>query len=169
MLTRTAGVELGPHGILVVGVGPGAVETPINLETMKDPAKMKTLDTAIPLGRMAKSAEIGAVVAFLAGEGASYLTATTIFADWRPISILRCRARGRSKPPIGRSAAVSTWPLIQLNPCWRRMTVDQIRHQSEFVMAQVTVIINGRQFGAAESTLTARLPLHQRYLAHQTF
>ena len=37
MLTRTAGVELGPHGILVVGVGPGAVETPINLSTMNDP------------------------------------------------------------------------------------------------------------------------------------
>ena len=50
MLTRTAGVELGPHGITVVGVGPGAVETPINLSTMQDPAKMKTLDTAIPLG-----------------------------------------------------------------------------------------------------------------------
>jgi glucose 1-dehydrogenase len=74
-------VELGPAGILVVGVGPGAVETPINLETMKDAAKMKTLDTAIPLGRMAKSDEIGNVVAFLAGDGASYLTATTIFAD----------------------------------------------------------------------------------------
>jgi glucose 1-dehydrogenase len=81
MLTRTAGVELGPHGITVVGVGPGAVETPINISTMHDPAKMKTLDAAIPLGRMAKPAEIGNVVAFLAGDGASYLTATTIFAD----------------------------------------------------------------------------------------
>ena len=30
MLTRTAGVELAPHDVLVVGVGPGAVETPIN-------------------------------------------------------------------------------------------------------------------------------------------
>ena len=30
MLTRTAGVELGPHGVTVVGVGPGAVATPIN-------------------------------------------------------------------------------------------------------------------------------------------
>jgi len=81
MLTRTAGVELGPHGVLVVGVGPGAVETPINLSTMNDPGKMKTLDAAIPLGRMAKSAEIGSVVVFLAGDGASYLTATTVFAD----------------------------------------------------------------------------------------
>jgi len=81
MLTRTAGVELAPHGILVVGVGPGAVATPINLSTMNDPAKMKTLDAAIPIGRMAQPEEIGSVVAFAAGEGASYLAATTIFAD----------------------------------------------------------------------------------------
>jgi glucose 1-dehydrogenase len=81
MLTRTAGVELATHDILVVGVGPGAVETPINISTMKDPAKMKTLDAAIPIGRMAKPEEIGSVVAFLASEGASYLAATTVFAD----------------------------------------------------------------------------------------
>ncbi|MGH9032935.1 MAG: glucose 1-dehydrogenase [Acidimicrobiia bacterium] len=81
MLTRTAGVELASHGILVVGVGPGAVATPINVSTMDDPAKMKVLDQAIPLGRMAKPEEIGSVVAFLAGDGASYVTATTIFAD----------------------------------------------------------------------------------------
>ncbi|MCI0388856.1 MAG: glucose 1-dehydrogenase [Acidobacteria bacterium] len=81
MLTRTAGVELAPHNILVVGVGPGAVATPINLSTMKDPALLKKLDDAIPLGRMARPEEIASVVAFLAGDGASYLTATTIFAD----------------------------------------------------------------------------------------
>ncbi len=81
MLTRTAGVELAPHNILVVGVGPGAVATPINLGTMNDPALLKKLDNAIPLGRMAKPEEIANVVAFLAGDGASYITATTIFAD----------------------------------------------------------------------------------------
>lgn len=81
MLTRTAGVELAPHGILVVGVGPGAVATPINLGTMHDPALLKKLDAAIPLGRMARPEEIASVVVFLAGDGASYLTATTIFAD----------------------------------------------------------------------------------------
>jgi glucose 1-dehydrogenase len=81
MLTRTAGLELGPYGVLVVGVGPGAVATPINVSTMQDPGKMKTLDNAIPLGRMADPAEIGKVVAFLAGDGASYMTATTVFAD----------------------------------------------------------------------------------------
>jgi glucose 1-dehydrogenase len=81
MLTRTAGVELGPHGIQVVGVGPGAVATPINTQTMNDPAAMKTLDAAIPLGRMAEPEEIASLVAFLADEGAAYITATTIFAD----------------------------------------------------------------------------------------
>jgi glucose 1-dehydrogenase len=81
MLTRTAGIELGPHGINVIGVGPGAVATPINTSTMNDPEKMATLDAAIPLGRMAEPHEIGSVVAFLASEGAAYLTATTVFAD----------------------------------------------------------------------------------------
>jgi glucose 1-dehydrogenase len=81
MLTRTAGVELAPHNVLVVGVGPGAVATPINLSTMTDPALLAKLNGAIPLGRMAKPAEIASVVAFLSGDGASYLTAMTIIAD----------------------------------------------------------------------------------------
>src|ERR1035438_8463258 len=54
MLTRTAGVELAAHNIHVVGVGPGAIATPINLSTMDDPALLAKLDAAIPLGRMAK-------------------------------------------------------------------------------------------------------------------
>jgi len=81
MLTRTAGMELGPQGVLVVGLGPGAVATPINASTMQDPAKMQTLDNAIPLGRIAQPEEIAKVVAFLDGNGATYMTATTVFAD----------------------------------------------------------------------------------------
>ena len=81
MLTRTAGVELAPHGIRVVGVGPGAVATPINLSTMNDPALMAKLNAAIPLGRMAKPEEIADIVVFLAGDGGGYIAATTIFAD----------------------------------------------------------------------------------------
>src|SRR5277367_1403819 len=81
MLTRTAGVELAPHGIRVVGVGPGAVATPINLSTMNDPALLAKLNAAIPLGRMAEPDEIANVVVFLASDAAKYITATTIFAD----------------------------------------------------------------------------------------
>jgi len=81
MLTRTAGVELAPHGITVVGVGPGAVGTPINKETLADPTLMKELTGTIPLGRIAETSEIAELVAWLASDESSYVTATTIMVD----------------------------------------------------------------------------------------
>jgi len=81
MLTRTAGVELGPHDVRVVNVGPGAVATPINASTISDPDKLKTLNAAVPLGRMAQPQEIADVVVFLASGKSGYLTATTVFVD----------------------------------------------------------------------------------------
>lgn len=81
MLTRTAGVELAPHGILVVGVAPGAVHTPIDAATLADPEQRAKLESAIPLGRVAEPEEIARLVAFLASDAASYATATTYVID----------------------------------------------------------------------------------------
>ena len=61
--------------------GPGRGGNADQSQHDEDPAKLAKLDAAIPLGRMARPEEIASVVAFLAGDGASYLTATTIFAD----------------------------------------------------------------------------------------
>src|SRR5262245_15945071 len=81
MLTRTAGVELAPHGITVVGVAPGAVWTPIDAVTLSDPKEKARLEAAIPIGRVAQPEEIAAVVAFLASDSASYGTAATYTVD----------------------------------------------------------------------------------------
>ena len=81
MLTRTAGVELAPHGITVVGVAPGAVHTPIDEVTLSDPDAKARLESAIPLGRVAEPQEIANLVAFLASDGASYGTAATYTVD----------------------------------------------------------------------------------------
>jgi len=81
MLTRTTGVELAKYGINVVGIGPGAVATPINTSTMSDPEKLQKLDSFIPIGRMAKPNEIASLVAWIASDDSSYVTAATFFVD----------------------------------------------------------------------------------------
>ena len=81
MLTRTAGVELAPHGITVVGVGPGAINTPINAATLANPAQEAKLDASIPLGRVGSPEEVANLVRWLASDEASYVTATTYFVD----------------------------------------------------------------------------------------
>ena len=62
-------------------MAPGAVDTPINARTVADPAAVARLDAAIPLGAIAKPEQIGDVVAFLAGDAASYITGTTVVVD----------------------------------------------------------------------------------------
>ncbi|SBN61612.1 glucose 1-dehydrogenase [Curtobacterium sp. 9128] len=81
MLARSGGVELGPHGVRIVNIAPGAVDTPINTATTSDPDKLEQLDAAIPLGRPAKPHEIAEVVVFLASGKAAYMTSTTVTID----------------------------------------------------------------------------------------
>jgi len=81
MLTATAGVELAPHGIMVVGVGPGAIATAMNASMRADPEQHAALLSAIPLGRVGEAAEVARLVVWLASDQSSYATATTFFID----------------------------------------------------------------------------------------
>ncbi len=81
MLTRNAAIELAQYGITVVGVGPGAIATPINKSTLDDDEKKKALERQIPLGRIGEPEEVARLVAYLASDAASYITGTTFFID----------------------------------------------------------------------------------------
>lgn len=81
MLTRTLALELAPHQINVIGVGPGAVATPINRDVLGSSGLLDQLKAQIPWGRLAAPEEIARVVAFLASSSADYLTGTTVFVD----------------------------------------------------------------------------------------
>ena len=76
--TKALALELGPYGIRVNAVCPGDVETPLlaaQLAGADDQAQLKKeMASLYPLGRIARPAEIAAVICFLASEEASFVT-----------------------------------------------------------------------------------------------
>lgn len=81
MMMRNLAVELGPLGITINNVAPGAIETPINTKLMNDPEKLGALLKNIPLGRLGQPQDVAGLVAFLASSDADYVTGTTFFVD----------------------------------------------------------------------------------------
>lgn len=81
MMTKTLAQEAAEHGVRVLAVAPGAIQTPINQNVWGDPAGLKDLLDKIPYGRLGTPEEIGRLVAVLASDDASYVTGTTVFAD----------------------------------------------------------------------------------------
>lgn len=81
MMARNLAVELGPYGITVNNVAPGAIETPINTKLLNDPDKLNALLQNIPLGRLGQPDDVSGLVAFLASDDAAYVTGSTFFVD----------------------------------------------------------------------------------------
>jgi glucose 1-dehydrogenase len=81
MLMRNLAVELGPHGITVNNVAPGAIITPINTKLLDNKPELDALLNNIPLGRMGKPEEVAGMVAYLASEEAAYATGSTYVLD----------------------------------------------------------------------------------------
>ena len=81
MVMRDLAVELGPLGITVNNIAPGAIDTPINTALLADKPKLNALLANIPLGRLGKPEEVAALAAFLASDDAAYVTGSTYFID----------------------------------------------------------------------------------------
>jgi len=81
MLMRDLSVELGPLGITVNNIAPGAIATPINAKMMADPKELQPLINNIPLGRLGKPEEVAGLAAFLASDDAAYITGSTYVID----------------------------------------------------------------------------------------
>jgi glucose 1-dehydrogenase len=81
MLMRTICVELGPHGITVNNIGPGAIDTPMDAPLKAHPDLMQQLLAEIPVGRMGQPEEIAGLATYLASDEAGYVTGSTYFID----------------------------------------------------------------------------------------
>jgi len=77
--TKSVAREVAQRGITVNAVAPGYVETELT-GTLPEKVKGQILEQ-VPMGRFGQPEEISEVVAFLAGEGAGYVTGQTITVD----------------------------------------------------------------------------------------
>jgi len=79
-LTRVLAVELGRRNVLVNAVAPGFIETDMS-QAVRNMAGEDNLKKLIPVRRLGKPEDIAAVVVFLAGPGAAYITGQVITVD----------------------------------------------------------------------------------------
>jgi NAD(P)-dependent dehydrogenase (short-subunit alcohol dehydrogenase family) len=84
MLTQSAAGEAGKHGIRIIEVAPGQIDTPmltgyLQREMAKGSAVTeKTVEAATLLGRIGRPEEVADAIMFLCSASASYVTAASL-------------------------------------------------------------------------------------------
>ena len=79
--TRSLAIQFARQSVRCNIIHPGIVATPMQAPYLKDPAKRKSFEEAIPLGRIAHPREIAQVALFLASDESSYVTGAEIVVD----------------------------------------------------------------------------------------
>lgn len=80
VMTKNAALRYAKEGIRVNSVHPGFIDTPM-IEQVKGTPIEQAILANTPMGRLGTPAEIGAVIAFLASDAASYMTGSEVYAD----------------------------------------------------------------------------------------
>jgi NAD(P)-dependent dehydrogenase (short-subunit alcohol dehydrogenase family) len=81
LLTQAAAKEVAKTGLRVNAVAPGTVETDLTLGLASSSELAAMGASRVPLGRLGRAEEIGAAVAFLASDAASYITGHVLVVD----------------------------------------------------------------------------------------
>jgi 3-oxoacyl-[acyl-carrier protein] reductase len=76
---RSVARELGSRNITANVILPGAIAT--KLLTDAGESRLEQIESQVPLGRVGRPDEVGAVVQFLASDGASYINGALIAVD----------------------------------------------------------------------------------------
>lgn len=87
--TKSLALEWGPDGVRVNAIAPLAVTDALHRAFEADPTLEPSLRAKIPLGRLGDSEDdIGTVAAFLASDGASYMTGQTLIVSGGRFTLL---------------------------------------------------------------------------------
>ena len=81
ILNKAMAVDLGKHGIRVVTVSSGPIDTPLLGDRARDPERMARFLENIPLRRLGQPRDVAEAVAFIAGDDARYWTGNSLALD----------------------------------------------------------------------------------------
>jgi meso-butanediol dehydrogenase/(S,S)-butanediol dehydrogenase/diacetyl reductase len=79
--TQQVAVDYAPQGVRVNGIDPGFVRTPMTEDLLEQEQFYDFLESRTPMDRPAEPEEIAPLAAFLASDGASYITGANIPVD----------------------------------------------------------------------------------------
>src|SRR3989344_635442 len=80
-MAEALAAELAPYNIRVNAIAPGAIETPMMESAKQDPKTLEGTLSRIPMHRFGKPEEVSNLVLFLASDGSSYMTGSTVVID----------------------------------------------------------------------------------------